>query len=761
MIPPSSSGGDFNGDGYGGNGSGTGTGLMAPSRTTLSADPTTEWVDGSASWSPDAQHHGINPLEFLIGLKRRWLLALSVSGGLALATMIAVFFAFPTEDVSTAYLRVSAVKPSYIEIRTPRPPSPDEVQRTQNNELAFCKSHDVIRAVVRVPEVIETAVMQENSGRAIDFLMGELEVGFEPRSDLMYVRMRGESKGQLKTIVDEVVKQYMTLGVQKEREELRKKLLDLRSVVQQKVNELKKERDAAKAKAETLGVATSANAKVQNELLLYELQKMRKMQSDTEVEHGAAISTYQLAGAELAEFKRRGVTDSMIDAELARDPTFADMKGQALQMETAYRAQAGRLPPGTQPSPTIRQLAQGYQEAQRQVSEYRRQAGKRIRKAFEEQMDSALRLHQARVLVLAERAKQYKVAADKMLDDVKVKTNAAEELAENEEKITRLIAYINQKSEIVDDWELENKAPLRVVSIQEATSPQVTSQWKQVMMVLGAGLISSCIGLCFVGGWEYLKRRLSSVGDVSKQLGLKLVGTVPALSSRAGAGAQGAAGEQFDAMLADSIDSIRATLMHGAAGDGHRALMVTSAGDGEGKTTVASQLAASLARCGRRTLLVDADVRNPTMHELFDLPADVGLCEVLRGTVEPHAAIRETPSGNLWLLSAGEVDHRSIQALENEAIGMLFRELKSEYDFVIVDTAPVLAVADPLLIGQHVDGAILSSRLGYSQRPKIEEAVNRLQAVGVTVLGAVVNGTKPVKSRRAGDRPALVGAETA
>jgi capsular exopolysaccharide synthesis family protein len=187
--------------------------------------------------------------------------------------------------------------------------------------------------------------------------------------------------------------------------------------------------------------------------------------------------------------------------------------------------------------------------------------------------------------------------------------------------------------------------------------------------------------------------------------------------------------------------------------------MITSAWDGEGKTTVASQLAASLARCGRRTLLVDADFRNPTLHELFDLPNDRGLCEVLRGEVEPHKGIRETPAANLWLLSAGDFCHRSIQALENDAFGMLFRELKSEYDFVIVDTAPVLVVADPMLIGQHVDGAIVSARLGYSQRPKIEEAVKRLRAVGVVVYGAVVNGTKPVRSRRAGERPALASTD--
>ncbi|MEX2185667.1 MAG: polysaccharide biosynthesis tyrosine autokinase [Pirellulales bacterium] len=763
MIPPSSSGDSYNGDGFGGNGSAAGTELLVPSRSTLPADPLTEWSDGSAAWAPDAQHHGINPLEFLSGLQRRWMLALGVSSGLAALTMIAVYFLFPPEDVATAYLRVSPVKPSYIEGRAPRTATPDEVQRTQQNEQAFCKSHDVIVAALRAPAVQEAKIVQENSNRKIDFLTEQLDVGFLPRSDIMQVRLRGENKRELKAIVDEVVRQYLALGVNKERDDLRKKTTELKGIVQRKQTELDGARKSAKEKAATLGVATAANAKVQNELLLYELQKQRKIQSDTAVELTAAESALYLAATELQEFKRRGVTESMIDTELARDPTFAEMKGQVVQFETAYRAQIARLPKGSQPSPSIRQLAQAYQEAQSQVSNYRRQSGQKIRKAFEERMDSDIRLRRAHVGLLQERAKKHEQDVTDMVDEVKKKTSATEELAADEENIMRLVEYINAKSQIIDDWDLENNANntrLRVELMQEATSPDETSTLRQIMITLGAGLITGCIGLCAVGGWEYLKRRLSSVGDVSKQLGLHLVGTVPALPSRAGATARGITAEQFDALLADSIDSIRTAIIHGAAGEGNRTLMVTSAWDGEGKTTVASQLAASLARCGRRTLLVDADVRNPTLHELFDLPAGVGLCEVLRGAAEPHTAIRATQDGNLWLLSAGEVDHRSIQALENDAIGMLFRELKAEYDFVVVDTAPVLAVADPLLIGQHVDGAIVSARLGYSQRPKIDEAVKRLRAVGITVLGAVVNGTKPAKSHRASDRLALTAAES-
>lgn len=760
MIPPNSSG-EFNGDGFGGNGSSTGTGLLVPPRTNLPADPMADWIDGSAAWTPETQHHGINPLEFLAGLKRQWLLAVGISGGLALAAMVAVFLLFPAQDEATAILRVSPVRPSYLEGTKPSQRStPDEVQRTQENEQRFCKSDDVLRAVVREPKVKETKVMRAHSSEAIDFLKEELLVGFYPRSDYMYVTMRGEDKGELATIVDTVVNQYLQQGVYEEREKLRKKTVDLRGVVQQRQLELDAARKSAKAKAETLGVSTAANAKAANDLLFRDLEKVSKLQSNTEIEHGAAVTAFQLAQAELAEFKRRGVTDSMIDVELVKDPVYADMKAQMVQLETAYRDQMRRLPPGRRPSPSIQQLAAGYQEAQRQISEYRREAGKKIRKAFEERMETDIRLRAAQIKVLAQQAKQYKETAEEMLEDVKKKMGAAEELAADEERIARLVEFVNDKSAIIADLELELMGADRVELMQKATSPQKTSILRQVMITLGAGFITGCIGLCAVGGWEYFKRRLSSVGEVSKHLGLNLVGTVPALPSRLGKAAQSAAAEQFDAILADSIDSIRATLIHGAAGDGQRTLMITSAWDGEGKTTVASQLAASLARCGRRTLLVDADFRNPTLHELFDLPADVGLCEVLRGAVEPHAAIRETPADNLWLLSAGEFDHHSIQALENDAIGMLFRELKAEYDFVVIDTAPVLTVADAMLIGQHVDGAIVSTRLGFSQRPKIEDAVKRLRAVGVQVIGAVVNGTKPAKSRRAGDRPALVGAPT-
>ena len=195
-------------------------------------------------------------------------------------------------------------------------------------------------------------------------------------------------------------------------------------------------------------------------------------------------------------------------------------------------------------------------------------------------------------------------------------------------------------------------------------------------------------------------------------------------------------------LLVESIDTVRTNLIHSAVSEPMRVVMITSALDREGKTTVSSQLAASLARCGRRALLVDGDLRRPTAHKLFELPLEPGLCEVLRGEVEVDDVIRPTRVAGLWMISAGQYDLESIQALSKEGIGEVFDVLRAQLDFVIVDSAPVLSIADASMMGQNVDAAILSVMRKVSQAAKVYEASEQLRSVGVHVLGAVINGER-------------------
>jgi capsular exopolysaccharide synthesis family protein len=249
---------------------------------------------------------------------------------------------------------------------------------------------------------------------------------------------------------------------------------------------------------------------------------------------------------------------------------------------------------------------------------------------------------------------------------------------------------------------------------------------------LGA-MALTCFGIAYM---EFRNRKLNGTDQIDEGLGIRVVGTLPSLASRQAIDPT----HPVVAQLTESIDSVRTLLMHDSSSKRRQVVLVTSASTQEGRTTVSSRLAESLARAGRRTLLVDGDVRRPALHALFGVPLEDGLCEVLRAEVDVADVIRPTHAEGLWLLTAGYCDVDAIHALATEQMQPAFEKLRSEYDFIIIDGAPVLGMSDALIFGQYCDGVILSVRRDYSQMPKINEAASLLRSVGVRLIGSVVNG---------------------
>jgi capsular exopolysaccharide synthesis family protein len=283
----------------------------------------------------------------------------------------------------------------------------------------------------------------------------------------------------------------------------------------------------------------------------------------------------------------------------------------------------------------------------------------------------------------------------------------------------------------------------RIVVLQPAETPTDKDYSRFTKLAGGAGLGLFVLGLFGVGFWEFRTRKVSGVEEVTKGLGLGLVGTMPRLPARARRplpGQQSPKDLYWQSLITESVDAIRTQLLHLARADGLHVVMVTSAGGGEGKTSLASQLAASLARAWRKTLLVDGDLRNPAAHKLFDLPLEPGLSEVLRGEANVADVIKPTLLSRLWLMPAGHWDAHAVQALAQDGVSQTFAGLKEQYDFIIVDSCPVLPVADALLLAQHVDGVIFSVLRDVSRLPAVQLAQQRLQGLGVRTLGAVVIG---------------------
>src|SRR5262249_12567800 len=149
-----------------------------------------------------------------------------------------------------------------------------------------------------------------------------------------------------------------------------------------------------------------------------------------------------------------------------------------------------------------------------------------------------------------------------------------------------------------------------------------------------------------------------------------------------------------------------------------------------------------IARAGRKTLLIDCDLRNPAAHQLFDLPRGPGFSELIRGEATLDEVIRPTSAAGLWMITAGACNARTIRALAHEEIHTIFEQLKRQFDFVVVDSSPVLPVADALQIGQHVDAVLCSILRDVSRVPKVSAASERLMTLGIRILGAVVTGVR-------------------
>ncbi len=171
-----------------------------------------------------------------------------------------------------------------------------------------------------------------------------------------------------------------------------------------------------------------------------------------------------------------------------------------------------------------------------------------------------------------------------------------------------------------------------------------------------------------------------------------------------------------------------------------KSVMLTSAMLSEGKSTISSFLAvASLKQLKKKTLLLDADLRRPTIHKFFGLPRQEGLCELLTEARMIDEVIKNTSLEGLDIITAGRSNRHPSELFDPKLIGRIIDELKFTYDMIIVDCAPVLPVSDPMLLASSVDGVLLIVKAGATQKEVVQRAVEILDTNKTHILGVVLN----------------------
>ena len=193
---------------------------------------------------------------------------------------------------------------------------------------------------------------------------------------------------------------------------------------------------------------------------------------------------------------------------------------------------------------------------------------------------------------------------------------------------------------------------------------------------------------------------------------------------------------------AEAYRSVRTAICFGALGSSHRVIQVSSPAAGDGKSTLALNLSISLAMSGKRTILIESDFRRPKVHKLTGVDNKRGIVEVLRGESELADAVQATSVDSFFVLPCGSRPKDPAELLSRPEYEHLLEVLRQQYDYVIIDTPPVLAVSDPISVAPRVDGVLMAMRLSRHTRDLGRRTLEQLRDVGATVSGIVINGVE-------------------
>jgi capsular exopolysaccharide synthesis family protein len=288
-------------------------------------------------------------------------------------------------------------------------------------------------------------------------------------------------------------------------------------------------------------------------------------------------------------------------------------------------------------------------------------------------------------------------------------------------------------------WQVPTVAPTTPVSPRPLFNTAIA-----LLAGLGIG-----VALAFV--FDYLDNTLKNEYDVMLRLKLPLLGPV-LLQPKAQATKNHPEGVALVTLthpkspVSEGFRAIRTNLLFSSVEGGLRSLVVTSAIPGEGKTSIACNIAVTLAQAGNRVILVDADFRRPNLHKIFHLMQNVGLGNMILGNLPEQDLIHKTQIPNLAVVCSGPSPSNPSELLGSSRMTQVVERLKQLADVVVFDSPPVGAVTDATVLAARLDGVVLVVERGRASIPTIERTRTRLDAVGARVLGVVLNKVKASES---------------
>jgi capsular exopolysaccharide synthesis family protein len=276
-------------------------------------------------------------------------------------------------------------------------------------------------------------------------------------------------------------------------------------------------------------------------------------------------------------------------------------------------------------------------------------------------------------------------------------------------------------------------------------------------------LLGLILGLGMGGGYAFIREFMDNTVKAVEQLerkGLTVLGIIPDMHHSAGGRIASKVtnpskgGTDFRRRLityedpkspvSESYRSLRTNITYAAADKKIKSLLVSSPQPGEGKSTTVANLAIAFAQLRKRTLLVDADLRKPVQHNVFDLSRGSGLAEYLIGEIEDiNSIVRATKIENLFVVTAGGLPPNPSELLGSDRMSKLIDQLEKEWDMILIDSPPIVAVTDSSMISAEIDALVMVVKAGQTDRAAVDRAMDTIRNVKSPLIGSILNGANP------------------
>lgn len=670
----------------------------------------------------------LNILHLFKCLRRNWSKALSVAFFAAVLVGGMIFLFLP------------AAKP-YATTKLYYPPKAaalggqNEPLLNQRTQKELILSRSVLKEAAERADVASLESIQERGDGSVYWLSRELQIDFPPESEILKLTLNGDRMEDLKPIVDAVRDVYIAQFVDRSSRSRRDTHEKLKDALKLGEERLKSTQDDYQKVTEKIGgsdaavialqqkYAQEAQEKVRDllEKVRYDLKNVRVLEAILVAKEpkplpGATATPTEVRDADPEEYaellkEKKGLETLYFRAKQVLAPEHQDLVIYRERIaELSRRMGQFRLPAPVNGNPTSAIRIQTSADARERIQELEND---------EKLLGERLAGKTAEVTQLRDASIASEKARSKLRDAEKNYTNISESL---------------------DKMQFDVGAN-RVQIMEETVTIRPNDAARRLKMtVLGGGGTFALVILTFAF-LEFRLGRLDSPEQI-REMGIPLFGTLPQKPKKKPDGQNEETDSQWEQIVTESVDSIRATLLHRAEVRGLNVVMVTSATAGEGKSSVSFRLARSIARTGKRTLLIDGDLRAPMLHTLFQKALSPGLSDYLRAPTDLVHNLQTTGHKDLWLMSAGACDGQVIDRLAQGGFADLLDVLRTMFDFILIDSSPILPVADGLIMARQCDGVVMSVLCDVTRIERVTSARHRLASVGIQPLGAVVSGTR-------------------